>query len=642
MANGTILNLGSGGDTVQNIDNATYKTPVAALTNSTGTTFAAVKGASTAALATDSALVVTISPNNTVTVAEAPDLTASGSLTSASSVTLPALNNASGVSVQITGTWAGTISFEGSVDGTNFFAISGNPFASSGVLISTTTANGQWQFDVGAVQLFRARCSTYTSGTIIVNLRSSAANSLIALDSPIPPGTNLIGKIGIDQTTVGSTNAVSLAQIGATTIVTGGLAGSQGVGGLAASGSAVSGNPILISGSDGANARSIKVDASGAVTIIANQDAINTGSIISASTTVGPFSVLNRNLATVSIRGTYAGVVFIIECSDDGTNYYPAQSINNSTGQASSSGSWTPGTNISASYDLAIGGYTNIRVRSTAWTSGTANIGITLQTFAYDPVVGAISQGVVAAGVTALGNPVLIAGVFNTALPTYTTGQAAQLQTTAKGTLLSTISDGTTTAGVIVATTALKTDSSSIAGTAIPSAGVAGAMPVGGITAALATSTGNPVSVGGTCLLTAPTKATNGQRVSQAMDSYGRTITTTAADRTFTGTNLTASGTLTATVTETTVLASVAATFLDITGIQITNSSATATLVTLRDLSAGTTTNIRKIFSIAAGGGIAVTFNPPLAQGAVNNNWTLQCGTSVSSIYCMIDYIKNT
>ena len=37
----------------------------------------------------------------------------------------------------------------------------------------------------------------------------------------LSPGTNLVGKVGFDQTTPGTTNAVSLAQLGSTTIATG-------------------------------------------------------------------------------------------------------------------------------------------------------------------------------------------------------------------------------------------------------------------------------------------------------------------------------------------------------------------------------------------------------------------------------------
>jgi hypothetical protein len=48
--------------------------------------------------------------------------------------------------------------------------------------------------------------------------------------SPVPAGANLIGKFGIDQTTAGTTNAISIAQVAATGISTG--AGATGAGTL--------------------------------------------------------------------------------------------------------------------------------------------------------------------------------------------------------------------------------------------------------------------------------------------------------------------------------------------------------------------------------------------------------------------------
>lgn len=49
------------------------------------------------------------------------------------------------------------------------------------------------------------------------------------IDAAIPAGTNLMGKVGIDQTTVGTTNAVSIAQLGANTVSTGNGASGTGV-----------------------------------------------------------------------------------------------------------------------------------------------------------------------------------------------------------------------------------------------------------------------------------------------------------------------------------------------------------------------------------------------------------------------------
>jgi hypothetical protein len=48
------------------------------------------------------------------------------------------------------------------------------------------------------------------------------------IDTALPAGTALIGKVGIDQTSVGTTNGVSIAQLGANTIATGNGTASTG------------------------------------------------------------------------------------------------------------------------------------------------------------------------------------------------------------------------------------------------------------------------------------------------------------------------------------------------------------------------------------------------------------------------------
>lgn len=233
-----------------------------------------------------------------------------------------------------------------------------------------------------------------------------------------------------------------------------------------------------VAGYDGTTYRTIKTATDGTLLINGVQDARTAGTITSAASVVGPVSVANRNVVTFSISGTYAGVTFVIEASDDGTNWFGLQSINNATGVAAAT--WTPGTNASASYDAAVGGYTSARVRATAWTSGTANVGVNAQVFAYDPVVGAIAQGPAASGTATLGNPVLMGGsdatntrsilldtsgrqimvgaaasaaavtgnpvlqgfTFTTTLPTVTTGQAVNAQSTARGEQLVALSNG--------------------------------------------------------------------------------------------------------------------------------------------------------------------------------------------------------
>lgn len=83
------------------------------------------------------------------------------------------LKGLSAAAVQITGTWAGTITFEASVDGTNFAAVNLTP-AASATPASTTTANGLWAGSVGGFRSLRARFSTKTSGTPVITIRATA------------------------------------------------------------------------------------------------------------------------------------------------------------------------------------------------------------------------------------------------------------------------------------------------------------------------------------------------------------------------------------------------------------------------------------------------------------------------------------
>ncbi len=101
------------------------------------------------------------------------DLLQSGNITSTAAVTTTTLQGIGNISVQITGTWVGTVQFEGTVDGTNYVNLNAKPVP-SGISVTSATANGVWQIDAVGMKLFQVRCSTYTSGTIVVTIRASA------------------------------------------------------------------------------------------------------------------------------------------------------------------------------------------------------------------------------------------------------------------------------------------------------------------------------------------------------------------------------------------------------------------------------------------------------------------------------------
>jgi hypothetical protein len=78
------------------------------------------------------------------------------------------------VGLQISGTWVGTVAFEATIDGTNWFSVTGLPIGST-TGATGATANGQWKFPAAGWHSFRARCSAYTSGTITATMQATVS-----------------------------------------------------------------------------------------------------------------------------------------------------------------------------------------------------------------------------------------------------------------------------------------------------------------------------------------------------------------------------------------------------------------------------------------------------------------------------------
>jgi hypothetical protein len=139
--------------------------------------------------------------------------TASGSITGTTAVSISKPFGMCSVGVQVTGTWAATLQFEVSVDGTNFTPTAAVPAGTSGAIVSTTTANGIWQCDVTGMAAFRVNCTAFTSGTAVVTLISSIGDSGGRLSGAIPGGTNLIGYSG-SQSTYSTPTVVTIGMAG--------------------------------------------------------------------------------------------------------------------------------------------------------------------------------------------------------------------------------------------------------------------------------------------------------------------------------------------------------------------------------------------------------------------------------------------
>jgi hypothetical protein len=88
-----------------------------------------------------------------------------GSLNAA--VTVSDLDGFGTAGVALSGTWAGTVSFLGSVDGTTFVAMNAQPLG-SGLLTSSATANGVWRLNITGLKAIQVKMTGYTSGSAAV------------------------------------------------------------------------------------------------------------------------------------------------------------------------------------------------------------------------------------------------------------------------------------------------------------------------------------------------------------------------------------------------------------------------------------------------------------------------------------------
>jgi hypothetical protein len=136
---------------------------------------------------------------------------ATGTPTAGSTVAL-AVNGQSILSVQVEGTWTGTLEIQGTVDNTNWVQLIGVSNLNTGALSATipSAATGLYQIGCGGLIGCRVTASAAMTGTAIITARVSVALGNVAIDAPIPAGTNSIGNLGT-VTTVSAVTAITNA-----------------------------------------------------------------------------------------------------------------------------------------------------------------------------------------------------------------------------------------------------------------------------------------------------------------------------------------------------------------------------------------------------------------------------------------------
>ena len=146
------------------------------------------------------------------------------SLGSLNAQSLVQLRGQATVMVQVTAIGTLTLSFEATVDGTNFFAINMFPVL-GGISVTSTTTNGQWVAVISGAYQFRTRASLWTSGSALVSSNAAQGTNEQQVQSGTAQGIASAGLVGqliqgnvttaAPTYTTGNSNPLSLTTTGA-------------------------------------------------------------------------------------------------------------------------------------------------------------------------------------------------------------------------------------------------------------------------------------------------------------------------------------------------------------------------------------------------------------------------------------------
>lgn len=194
----------------------------------TETTLAAINTKTPAlgqAAMTASSPVVIASDQSVVPVNQA-GVSASGSLGVLNATVALSLNGSTGFAIDLRGTFVATVTFQGTIDGTNWFTLNVVPAgaAVNQANVSTATAVGAWMGNANGCSQVRAIATAYTSGSVTVTLRAMQAAGMV---QTVPTGQ--------------TTQAVSGTLTAVTTVTT--LANGQ-----TAHSAASTGSPLRVAG----------------------------------------------------------------------------------------------------------------------------------------------------------------------------------------------------------------------------------------------------------------------------------------------------------------------------------------------------------------------------------------------------------
>lgn len=140
-------------------------------------------------------------------------VSAPGAMTTNGQAVALSLTGATGFTIDLRGTWTGTVTFQGTVDGTNWFNISMVPSggAPSVAAVTSSTANGVWSGNANGMQQVRATCTAAMTGTVTATVRAMQAAGVVSAyitgAATVPVSGTVTANIGTGALAAG-TNAI--------------------------------------------------------------------------------------------------------------------------------------------------------------------------------------------------------------------------------------------------------------------------------------------------------------------------------------------------------------------------------------------------------------------------------------------------
>jgi hypothetical protein len=248
---------------------------------------------------------------------------------------------------------------------------------STGINPNTSSVTATSTFATGCLNA--AQCNAVNSWTKLLLTRNNFVGTIrgvvMGYRSGYPGGGGSGGG--------GLATDVNLKQVGGVATVTGGLAGSQGVGGLAAPGAVPVGNPVAVAGTDGTDIRTVSTDSAGKVNVntFAAQPANSTATWTNATAGNTALAVPLTGYANVTLSyvntGSVTGGVITFEVTQDGTNWLPI-SVAPIVGTSTLSATWAVFVQASNAWQMYVGGFNQFRIRLSTVITGTGSVAVTI------------------------------------------------------------------------------------------------------------------------------------------------------------------------------------------------------------------------------------------------------------------------